>query len=71
MLCTELIMKRVVLIVVEVLKLVSWCFEPSQPQRIMSGLKTKFNPSPSYRDDDDNDDDDDDDTRISSQLSKN
>ena len=23
--------------------LVSWCFEPSQPQRIISGLKTSFN----------------------------
>ena len=27
---------------------VSWCFEPSQPQRITSGLKTNFNLSPSY-----------------------
>ena len=29
-------------------KLVSWCFEPSQPQRIISGLKTNFDLSPSY-----------------------
>ena len=28
--------------------LVSGCFEPSQPQRIMLGLKTKFSLSPSY-----------------------
>ena len=28
--------------------LVSWCSEPSQPQRITSGLKTNFNLSPSY-----------------------
>ena len=27
---------------------VSWCFEPSQPQRITSGLNTNFNLSPSY-----------------------
>ena len=29
-------------------ELVSWCFEPSQPQRITSGLETNVNPSPSY-----------------------
>ena len=30
-------------------ELVSWCFKPSQPQRITSGLKKKkFNPAPSY-----------------------
>ena len=28
--------------------LVSWCFEPSQPQRITSGLNTNFTLSPSY-----------------------
>ena len=28
--------------------LLSWCFEPSQPQRITSGLKTNFTLSPSY-----------------------
>ena len=28
--------------------LVGWCFEPSQPRRIISGLKTNFSPSPSY-----------------------
>ena len=28
--------------------LVSWYFEPSQPQRITSGLKANFNLSPSY-----------------------
>ena len=28
--------------------LVSWCFKPSQPQRITSGLKTNFGLSPSY-----------------------
>ena len=28
--------------------LVSWCFEPGQPQRITSGLKTNFSLSPSY-----------------------
>ena len=28
--------------------LASWHFEPSKPQRIVSGLKTNFNPSPSY-----------------------
>ena len=28
--------------------LVRWCFEPSQPQRILSGLKTNFNLAPSY-----------------------
>ena len=28
-------------------KLVSWCFEPSQPQRITSGLKTNFSLYPS------------------------
>ena len=27
---------------------VSWCFEPSQPQRIIAGLKTSFGLSPSY-----------------------
>ena len=27
---------------------VSWCFEPSQPQRITSGLNTNFVLSPSY-----------------------
>ena len=27
---------------------VSWCFEPSQPQRITSGLKTNLGLSPSY-----------------------
>ena len=29
-------------------ELVSWYFEPSQPQRITLGLNTKFNLSPSY-----------------------
>ena len=29
-------------------RLVSWCFEPCQPLRIISGLKTNSNPSPSY-----------------------
>ena len=29
-------------------QLVTWCFEPSQPQRITSGLKTTFSLSPSY-----------------------
>ena len=29
-------------------KLVSWCFEPSQAQRITSGLNTNFTISPSY-----------------------
>ena len=29
-------------------ELVSWCFEPSQPQTITSGLNTNFNLSPSY-----------------------
>ena len=28
--------------------LVSWCFEPSQPQRSISGRKTNANPSPNY-----------------------
>ena len=28
--------------------LVSWCFETSQPQRIISGLNTDFTLSPSY-----------------------
>ena len=28
--------------------LVSWCFKPSQPQRITSGLHTNFTLSPSY-----------------------
>ena len=28
--------------------LVRWCFEPSQPQRITSGLNTNFTLSPSY-----------------------
>ena len=28
--------------------LVSWCFEPSQPHRITSGLNTNFTLSPSY-----------------------
>ena len=32
----------------EVSYLVSWCFEPSQPQRITSGLNTNFTRSPSY-----------------------
>ena len=31
-----------------VILLVSWCFEPSQPQRITSGLNTNFTLSPSY-----------------------
>ena len=30
------------------LKLVTWCFEPSHPQRITSGLKTNFSLSPRY-----------------------
>ena len=29
-------------------RLVSWCFEPSQPQRITSRMKTNFSLSPSY-----------------------
>ena len=29
-------------------QLVSWCFEPSQQQRIISGLKANFNLSPSH-----------------------
>ena len=29
-------------------QLVGWCFEPSQPQRIISGLETNFSLSPSY-----------------------
>ena len=29
-------------------ELVSWFFEPSQPQMITSGLRTKFSLSPSY-----------------------
>ena len=29
-------------------KLVSWCFAPSQPQRITSGLKTNVSPSPAH-----------------------
>ena len=29
-------------------RLVSWCFEPSQPERAISWLKTNFNFSPSY-----------------------
>ena len=29
-------------------QLVSWCFKPSQPQRITSGLNTNFTLSPSY-----------------------
>ena len=29
-------------------KFVSWYFEPSEPQRITSGLKTNFNLSASY-----------------------
>ena len=29
-------------------QLVSWCFEPSQPRGITSGLNTNFNLSPSY-----------------------
>ena len=29
-----------------VIKLVSWCFKPSQPQRITSGLNTNFSLSP-------------------------
>ena len=28
-------------------QLVSWCFKPSQPQRITSGLKTNFSITPS------------------------
>ena len=31
-----------------ILAVVSWCFEPSQPQRITSGLKTNFSLSPRY-----------------------
>ena len=27
---------------------ISWCFEPNQPQRITSGLKTNFGVSQSY-----------------------
>ena len=30
--------------------LVSWCFEPSQSQRIISGLEINFSPSPTYPD---------------------
>ena len=32
----------------EVSWLVTWCFEPSQPQKITSGLKTNFSQSPRY-----------------------
>ena len=32
----------------ELAKLVSWCFEPSQPKRITSGLNANFILSPSY-----------------------
>ena len=31
-----------------ILLVITWCFEPSQPQRITSGLKTNFSLSPSY-----------------------
>ena len=31
-----------------VCKLIRWCFEPSRPQKITSGLKTNFGLSPSY-----------------------
>ena len=31
-----------------VILFVSWCFEPSQPQRIILGLKTNLFPSPSF-----------------------
>ena len=37
----------VVVGVIVVVSLVSWCFEPSQPQRIASGLTTNFSLSPS------------------------
>ena len=32
----------------KVSELVCWCFEPSQPQRITSGLNTNFSLSPAY-----------------------
>ena len=31
-----------------IIYLVSWCFKPSQPQRITSGLNTNFTVTPSY-----------------------
>ena len=40
--------KRTLSLVCAVSQLVCWCFEPSQPQRITSGLKTNFSLSPSY-----------------------
>ena len=43
--CQELVSQ---LVTQSVSQLVSWCFEPSQPQRITSGLDTNFTPSPSY-----------------------
>ena len=36
------------LLLMSVSCLVSWCLEPSQPQRITLGLKTNFNLSPNY-----------------------
>ena len=36
------------LVVVIAVIIVSWCFEPSQPHRITSGLNTDFTLSPSY-----------------------
>ena len=29
-------------------ELVSWCFQPSQPQRVTSGMETDVHPSPTY-----------------------
>ena len=43
--CQELVSQ---LVTQSVSQLVSWCFEPSQPQRITSGLNTNVTPSPSY-----------------------
>ena len=41
-------LKRIGTLFMSVAQLVSWCFEPSQPQRITSGLNTNFTISPSY-----------------------
>ena len=49
LLCLPVIQKHTNAILLLLRKeLVSWYFEPSQPQRITSGLKTNFNLSPSY-----------------------
>ena len=45
---SNMLNKSLMFALVRSAELVSWCFEPSQPQRITSGLNTNFTLPPSY-----------------------